>query len=174
MSKEFYIEREWESKAGLKCVVTVCTKGFRCGYVGIEKSNPLFEQDYLEHSEILEKFLEERKNQPIGKMSPVSAFCWDGESCRPNVMLNVHGGITYSGGGKKTSYPIESDLWWFGYDCTHLYDGSDVNLMSKNNRELHQKFHMDMSGIIRSLEYCTLECESLAKQIIEMTGEKND
>ena len=42
--------------------------------------------------------------------------------------FNCHEGITYSNGGKNSNYPINSDLWWFGFDCGHCYDSNDYDL----------------------------------------------
>lgn len=46
---------------------------------------------------------------------------------------DIHGGLTYSGAGKKTEWESEGichvlsegetdDVWWFGFDCAHYYD----------------------------------------------------
>jgi hypothetical protein len=88
-----------------------------------------------------------------------------------DVDVEVHGGLTYADGGKD--YPVDSDLWWFGYDCAHLYDARDPVLMSGQYKKLYDKglFRgFDEGEIIRSLEYCIGECESLAKQLSEVTA----
>lgn len=66
--------------------------------------------------------------------------------------LDVHGGLTYSGGDGL--YPIEYDkekLWWFGFDCMHF---GDLRLGRYYSAGSH-----------RSLEYIENECESLAEQL---------
>ncbi len=35
------------------------------------------------------------------------------------------------GGGENSSYPISSDLWWFGFDCSHCEDEPDWNSVLK-------------------------------------------
>jgi hypothetical protein len=57
----------------------------------------------------------------------------------------VHGGLTFSGNFD------DSDLWWVGYDCAHSGDYSKFN----------------PSGKIRDVDYCTKQCENLAKQLID-------
>lgn len=57
--------------------------------------------------------------------------------------ISVHGGVTFSG------FFEDSDLWWIGYDCGHSSDQNKFN----------------PSGVLRDLNYCVKECESLAKQI---------
>lgn len=87
-----------------------------------------------------------------------------------DIGADVHGGLTYSGGGK--TYPVESEgLWWFGYDCAHLGDKRDPELMSGAYRKMHDKglfTVMSFEGdTVKTLEYCVSECESLAKQLAE-------
>lgn len=69
--------------------------------------------------------------------------------------IDVHGGLTFAEG--ESDYPAESDgLWWFGYDCGHLGDGTDsVGPMS-----------IGLNGPVRSLDYCKAQCESLASQLL--------
>lgn len=66
-----------------------------------------------------------------------------------DMSVDVHGGLTYS--RDSPEYPAPSDgLWWFGFDCGHAYDEEDGG---------------------KSLEYVVNECESLAKQLVELGGE---
>jgi hypothetical protein len=80
--------------------------------------------------------------------------------------IDVHGGLTFSDGDGK--YPVESDLWFFGYDCGHLYDRrSDEYIADMMARYPEQPFiwGFDDEGTHRSLSYCASECESLAAQL---------
>mgnify|MGYP000849681354 FL=1 len=62
----------------------------------------------------------------------------------------VHGVITYSG---CEQYPVEHNgLWCFGYDCAHLGDAT--------------AFAGYSGEVLRSLEYCVDQCESLADQLV--------
>lgn len=87
----------------------------------------------------------------------------------------VHGGLTYAGGGENSTYPINSDLWWFGYDCAHYMDGQDIEQAFKYGI-LDQKtfdimktmqIYRSVEDEVRSLEYCENECKYLAKQLAE-------
>lgn len=66
-----------------------------------------------------------------------------------SVDADVHGGLTYSAKGE---YPVESDLWWLGFDCAHAGDFEGGSCLGKP---------------LRTLEYVVQECESLAKQLQE-------
>ena len=57
----------------------------------------------------------------------------------------VHGGLTFSDKFK------DSDLWWIGYDCAHSGDYSTFN----------------PTGKVRDVDYCTKQCENLAKQLFD-------
>lgn len=83
--------------------------------------------------------------------------------------IDVHGGLTFADGGGK--YPVEADLWWFGYDCGHLGDGrSEEYVADMMARYPEQPFMCgDDDGVPRSLEYCAQECESLAAQLAKAT-----
>lgn len=93
-------------------------------------------------------------------------------------MLEVHGGITYSGGGIESYYPVESDLWWFGFDCAHYMDLNDFDAALKafddaeTQRSLLSYKHIceqypDKHGVVRTLEYCVEQCKHLAEQLKE-------
>lgn len=99
---------ECEFNEGYQCVVTFDNNGYRCGYVGIPKTHPLYGKYY------------------------------DDVDC-----LHCHGGVTYSGGGEKSQYPVESDLWWFGFDCGHEEDHNVPK------------------------EFVANECKKLAEQLLE-------
>jgi hypothetical protein len=81
----------------------------------------------------------------------------DLEKATPELVFDVHGGLTYSGSGEN-SYPLPGkDLWWFGFDCAHSGDGSMDERLTFSD------------GPVRSQEYVESECESLAKQLAEIT-----
>lgn len=83
----------------------------------------------------------------IAKDSPLAGKNYD------NVDVDVHGGLTF--GKANPKYPVESDLFWFGYDCAHA--GDLVPGLGYSDSEDEE----------RTLEYCIDECESLAKQLME-------
>lgn len=148
-------------------VVIMTDMGHRCGYVGIPSYHPLFGKPYNKGTEVLTKMLKRVKKGSIGKRGAISLFCWDGKKASPEIVFNVHGGLTFSGGCGK-GYPIKKkSTWWFGYDCAHAGDGKDLSVVSEALREIHEKFPRE--DPIRSLEYCIKECESLAEQLREVT-----
>lgn len=58
-----------------------------------------------------------------------------------------HGGLTYSGGGENSSYPISSDLWWFGFDCSHCEDEPDWNSVLKAFPDQSDKIYQQKNTI---------------------------
>ncbi len=93
------------------------------------------------------------------------------DNARIDYYFDVHGGITYAGG--HSEYPIESNLWWFGFDCAHAGDGKDLKqaleygLIDNKRYEDLSSFdrRFPMYETTRTLEYCEDECKSLARQL---------
>lgn len=141
------VEKHWQHE-GYECVVVMNEHmGFRCGYVGIPKGHPLYGKPYNEDCPELKGMIGEHTT--IGKRGALTVFCWDGKSTDPQIVFDVHGGLTYSG---EAGYPIDKpDTWWFGYDCGHAGD--------MTNYTVHD------GDVMRDLDYCVGECESLAEQL---------
>lgn len=169
----YIVEQEFEH-AGYKCVVTFNVTGHRCGYVGIPKEHPLYGKGYDEHLEIKKSDLGDRDVKGI---FPLLLACLDkDERIRIDAYFSVHGGITFADGGENSSYPIESDLWWFGFDCGHCDDGKELELAYERfpkyresislQIETEKKFHID-GLIVRTEEYVAEECKKLAEQLKE-------
>lgn len=71
--------------------------------------------------------------------------------------IEVHGGLTYSGGEGK--YPVEAGgVWWFGYDCAHLGD------------LIPGAVYTSPEDTFKDLKFNECECESLAEQLAKATG----
>tara|TARA_R110000803_G_scaffold43701_4_gene93031 strand:+ start:7002 stop:7487 length:486 start_codon:yes stop_codon:yes gene_type:complete len=151
MSK-YDVERDWITESGFRAVCIMGHLGHRCGYVGVPVSHPLHGVSYHDPSESLRQQAIEAAGQPIGKRGILAVVCTksddDGLSPTPETVFDVHGSLTYSGGGG--SYPVESDCWWFGFDCGHNGDLSSYRFGD---------------GVERTEQYVADECESLAKQI---------
>lgn len=150
MARTFIVEKEWDHNS-LKCVIINIYHGYhsscmpdthRCGYVGVSRKHPLYGIEYSQKTKTLQSQSEWLKKQTIGKRDILSMMCWEGETVSPEIFFDVHGGLTFSGGNGK--YPVESDLYFFGFDCAHAGDNEEGG---------------------RSLEYCISECESLADQL---------
>lgn len=132
------VERDWTTKSGHRAVVIMTSMGHRCGYVGIDKRHPLHGRDYSEDCPEL-AFPE---TESVGKRGLIPLICSNGKAS-PDVVFDVHGGITYAGDGKG-KYPVPAKRWWFGFDCAHLDD----------------------TPARCDLGYCVNECESLSEQLV--------
>ena len=71
-----------------------------------------------------------------------------------DMHIDVHGGVTYAEHYK--------DGFWIGFDCAHLGDAPDPLF-----KKTAYKSHFEELGVVRTLEYCMEECESIAKQLME-------
>jgi hypothetical protein len=163
--KAYTIEKDWEYK-GLRCVVIAAEVGHRCGYVGVPKEHILFKVDYRSPvPDSLQCAKDKVLEEPVGKRSIVDVVCAAANplGLHVGVLFNVHGGITYSGDG---NYPVDSDLWWFGFDCGHYGDMKDQSIMSRKYLDKELEYEFITGGVVRTLEYCVKECESLAEQLI--------
>jgi len=145
------IEKDWITKSGLRAVVLYVKGMHRCGYVGIESNNPAFGKGYGEQIDCISQ--DTIDNVKVDKQSPLLVLTAgvnsDGEGKvrrSLDLLINVHGGLTYSDGSDDNKYPVESsNIWWFGFDCGHYGD--------------------DRGNGGQSLPYCIDECESLANQL---------
>ena len=88
---------------------------------------------------------------------------------------DCHGGLTFSSRSIGEKYPIESDLWWFGFDCAHYGDGKDLDLAIELFPHIAESLYKikaceDMFPTydeVRSCEYVAESCISLANQLAE-------
>ena len=162
---------------GYRCVVVFGDMGFRCGYVGVEADNPLYGKDYSDYLDINKSELDD---EPIGKRGILSLMvtaCDEDERARLDIYFNVHGGLTYA--GDSADYPVESNLWWLGFDCGHYNDGNDWDLVEKywgDNPQMQRRLEINRvlgwDNEIRTQEYVENECKSLVDQIIELVENK--
>lgn len=172
----YKVESEFEYK-GYKCVTTFSDMGHRCGYVGIPEGHILYGKHYGDYLDISKSELE---NEPIGKRGIMLLMfsAWDdNDNVKLELYFDVHGGITYS--DKHETYPIESDLWWLGFDCAHYGDGKDMDLVEKywgddphiqKRIEIEREYSLDYP--VRSQQYVEDECRSLVDQIERLVNRK--
>lgn len=88
---------------------------------------------------------------------------------------DCHGGLTFSSRSVGEKYPIESDLWWFGFDCAHYGDGKDLDLAIELFPHITESLYKikaceDMFPTyepVRDTEYVVDNCISLANQLAE-------
>lgn len=165
--KRYKVEIDF-NHSGCRCVVIGQEAGHRCGYVGIDKNNLLYNCDYGDNNSLLK--MSDLEDENIGKRGVIPLLSMsmneERESVSPDCYFNVHGSITYSEGGTNSEYPINSDLWWFGFDCAHCGDARDVNLMNDKYKEIYESMpDLRDDGVVRTTEYCIEECKSLAEQL---------
>lgn len=79
----------------------------------------------------------------------------------PIMELNVHGGVTYA-----DNLPEMDGKYVVGYDCAHYGDYMKCPEELKGT-DMEKLWAFD-NGVWRDEEFCTNECESLAKQIFEI------
>lgn len=79
----------------------------------------------------------------------------------PIMELNVHGGVTYA-----DNLPEMDGKYVVGYDCAHYGDYMKCPEELKGT-DMEKLWAFD-NGVWRDEEFCTNECESLAKQISEI------
>lgn len=148
--------KDWTTKAGLRAIVlelsTPPPYGMRwtTGYVEVPKGHVMHGVGY---SQQIEPLIEAIKGEvPVGSKgillavtAGVGALPNQTLRASPDVVFDVHGGLTYAGAGGK--YPAEGgDGWWFGFDTNHYQDGP----------------------FEQSESYTAAECERLAEQINRM------
>ena len=163
----YQVEKDWTTQAGFRAVVTMGSMGHRCGYVGVSKDHPLYGAGYDDPCAALTAPPED---EPVGGRSILTLVCATPERMTsPAMVFDVHGSLTYAGDGDG-EYPVESDLWWLGYDCGHAGDGKSPEYLAEMCTRYPDSpimWQNDFDDEFRSLEYCVNECESLARQIAE-------
>lgn len=178
MNDRYVVERQFKHM-GYECVVTFGVLGHRCGYVGIPKTHSLYGKHCSDYLKIKKKDLGDRE---ISGIFPLLCACFDeDERIKIEAYFQCHGGITFAGGGKNSSYPIESDLWWFGFDCGHAGDKPDFDaVFSKFTgdmksviwlKKISDEFPID-GEVVRSEQYVADECKKLAEQLKEFEVEE--
>lgn len=122
---------QWQDEAtGLPCLIVRGPSGALCGYVGVAPDHPLHGKDY------------------------------------DHVDVSVHGGLTFSDrcadsadesrGICHVAGEGEPDhVWWFGFDCAHLYDHTPA----------YERHWGSGEDIYRDLAYVQSEVTSLARQL---------
>lgn len=154
-------KRQWEDPAtGLPClIVRHLRSGHWCAYVGVAPGHPLYGMSY-------------------GSCALRPTPCTEDLFCdhRPDCLLAVHGGLTFSGPCQKETEGVchipdpgeEAEIWWFGADCAHSGD------LSPGTAALLRRIGADHSAefaaagypeIYRTQAYAQRECARLAAQL---------
>ena len=145
---------------GLKCRIRrVSWSGHLCGYVGVPESHPWFGKGYDDDVPATRAQLE--RPVDIDKIGVFNLFCANSpteEATRIVLLIDVHGGLTYSDNGVE----YLDGLWVFGFDCAHAGDLCPVT---------DEKYGGGYSGdVYRDFAYVKRETESLARQLAEVAG----
>lgn len=92
---------QWvDELTGLDCLIVRNRMGGLCGYVGVPESHPLHGVEYSQESPALAAALARRMAEPVGEAPSFAVLLGvlgGGLEPRPDVVFNVHGGITFSG-----------------------------------------------------------------------------
>ena len=77
------------------------------------------------------------------------------------IGISVHGGVSY-----QDTLPQLGDKIAIGFDCAHY--GDLMKCPEKYKGTPLEGMHMYTEGVWRDEQYCTDECESMAKQLMAM------
>lgn len=109
------VEKIWTTEAGfLAASVWNARMGFRCGYVAVPESHPLYKIGYGDESPAL------------GTLKDLALMIFpkdDDSLVTPELYFDVHGGIIFADNHCPTIDDGPEDLWWFGFNCGHVGDG---------------------------------------------------
>lgn len=147
--------KQWTTKAGLPAVVIHLKTAWSdhyCGYVGVPPGHPIHGLAYNEPTEKIDyqTILNTKVGlKPLSLLFTASVGALEGEEIRRSldILLDVFGGLTYSGSG-ESGYPVQSNDWWLGFDTNHPY-------------------LIEEHGIKIDETYVESECERLAEQIVK-------
>lgn len=165
------VEFDFISKEGLRCVGLALTRGHRCGYVAVPEGHVLYGVRYDDTlpeamAFVTEELMKDADISHRGVMPMVTAAL-SGNINRLDVVIDVHGSLTFSEPSDEHNYPAPSTekVWWFGFDCEHSGDGKDFSIMDDRTREMYEKYLAFYAGTIRDKEYVEKHCRLLARQL---------
>lgn len=145
------LEERTTAPNGMGVLVLIHPMGFRCGYVGIDADHALFARHYYD---------------PVTGPTVYGSNCPTGYGSIPETYdivsaIDAPGSITYAGTDPHESV-ADSDLWWFGFDHGHAWDGFDPRLAESP----HINFARIGSSLpVASKDQVVLECYELAEAL---------
>ncbi len=160
----FNVEVDFITEAGLRAVVIATDMGHRCAYVAVTDKHPLHGMAYSDRIQGIDPAT--LAADKLGVIPLLIQALSSESGLSIDVLFNVHGSITYTGGGQ---YPVENDenLWWFGFDAGHADDARDPTLMDKETLPYFERIGLGAPANIRTCDYMMNECESLARQLVD-------
>lgn len=156
-----------DQRTGLQCqAMRNPHMGFFCGYVGVPPGHTLFGWDYDDDIRIDPKLLQ---NNTIDGVSIISLFFYskkeyDNNTAPVDLVLQVHGGVTYSA--------EEDGLWWFGFDCGHAFDLSPWLRMFWRRKHAFGLEHTEPLETYRDINFVKQQCADLAFQLKQLEAAK--
>lgn len=149
---------------GLACMIFRNRRGVLCGYVAVDDSHPWFGVKYSQCM-----------RAEMGEDCPAPAR-WGGCEHRPEFLVSVHGGLSYSAFCEEANGVDQSLLlchipapgqpervWWFGYDTGHALDFAPADSMW-DMLPASIKEYLDFQ-VYRDLAYIKQQNASLARQL---------
>jgi hypothetical protein len=145
---------QWIDEAtDLDCLIVRNRMGALCGYVGVPPEHPWHGRDY---------------GAKVIDGGDEYDGCIDG-------LVDVHGGLTYANACQEAAPEAEGichvplpgrspEMWWFGFDCGHLYDIAPW--MEARDRGRGWAPIRDYGASYRTVEYVRGECAKLARQLV--------
>lgn len=174
IDKSEWSRGEWDDEPDLQnfttangmagAIIRVSHSGALCGYVGVSADHPWHGKEY---SDLVTPTAEQlARPVDVDKISVISLFCSAGsdpaEGSRIDCLIDVHGGLTYSGAG-TAEYGEDPALWYFGFDCAHSGD------LSPATDGRYPQFRIG-GETYRNIEYVRGEVESLANQLAAVSA----
>jgi hypothetical protein len=163
---------------GYRCITTFTDLGHRCGYVGLSEGHPLYGKYNDSQVKVtMKELIEDEEMNQIGNRGVWTLLGLpndEDDRVRLGSYFMIHGGITYADGGKDSHHPIDSDMWWLGFDCGHYGDCPDYDMLEElfgddekvkhrlEDRWLYEEYP------VRDLKYVQQECKNLVDQIINL------
>lgn len=173
MKKFGIVEKSWY-KNGYHCFVIFNRNGCRCGYIGISKTNKLYEKSYSEP----QSFLRQKENQKFnGNVFGLFNSCIQDKDkgLPPDLYFSAHCGFTFSDFmSEDFNYNTNDNMWYFGFDCGHCDDGLDYNkayelgLLNEKEYECFNTCKFDNGQEVKSLKYCEDLLNIIADEMIEL------
>lgn len=172
---------EYRSKyQGYINVVVANSYGFRCGYVGIQPSHPLYGRQYNEKlpEHIVQPYVDVYGSTKINlDKTDLIGLVFLGDYRALSILVQVHGGLTFSNFITQHYIPTlrqdefelvyDQEVWFFGFDCNHHMDAKDPSITSPEYQKSYAKYGFHNEGTIRTLPFCMSEVHALADQLKE-------
>lgn len=160
----YIIEKAWNYR-GLQCLVVASKEmGHRCGYVGVTKNHFLYRIEYNRKVDELKKVWEQVKHNRVEMNANWMALILsDGNGVSPDMIFEVHGGLTFTGTFKEYG----DEYWFLGWDCAHSGDARDLDLI-ENEKMIDIYLESGNEGKMWRTKDVALENEKLADQILKI------